>query len=274
MIASGQSPRLGLTSWRLPVAIQNAPEFAAAAGASLLQIDFGGGTRGPELRPGPSCHELRERAQDAEIALAALAVNSLNDIGLTSSDSDDRSACQGLFGRAVQAAVALDIGLLIVPSFRKSFIRDDDDLASTEAFLGAACAIAAESNVNVATENVLDPGRLSAALSRLAAPNLRVVADLGNLAEYDIDPLEFARAADDRLHPDIHVKDLRVGPAGDCRLGAGVIDLASSVAEFRRLFPTMGFVVETDHRRSSPDQVGADMAWLTTVLADAEKEHT
>jgi sugar phosphate isomerase/epimerase len=200
-------------------------------------------------------------------------VNSLNDIGLTSAQTHDRNACRSLFRRAVQAAVALDIDVVIVPSFRKSFIRDDDDLASTEAFLHAACTIAAESNVSVATENVLAPGRLSAALSRVAAPNLRVLADLGNLAEYDIDPVDFATAADDRLHPDIHVKDLKTGSAGDCQLGAGVLDLATNVAEFRRLFSTTGFVVETDHRRSSPDQVSADLEWLVTVLADAEKEH-
>jgi len=261
---------LGLTSWRLPVDIHCAPQFAAAAGASLLQIDFGGGARGPELRPGAWCHEFRERAEDAGVKLAALTVNSLNDIGLMSAETNDKTACEGLFGRAVHAAVALDIELVIVPSFRRSFIRDDDDLATTEAFLGAACAIAAESSVNVATENVLDPGRLSAALSRIAAPNLRVLADIGNLAEYHIDPLEYGTAAEERLHQDIHVKDLRAGPAGDCRLGAGDIDLATCVAAFRRLFATTGFVVETDHRRSSPEDVRADIAWLATVLAETE----
>lgn len=91
--------------WRISTDRRAAARLALAAGADLLQLDFGGAHRGP-LLSGRS--ELRSaEAITKDIPIPVLAVNHVNDIGLAHPWGSANPAALILLERALECAQRL-----------------------------------------------------------------------------------------------------------------------------------------------------------------------
>lgn len=255
----------GLVSWRLPGPPQDSPLIAARVGAQRLQVDYGGFDRAYELASS-TVRRLRRNADDVGMPVTAVAVNALNDLGVTSSDPDVRRTVDALVHGAVDAAGALGASAVLIPAFRRSAIHTPADVAGTAAFLIRVAQLAAGSGLVVVHENVLAPGALLALREATKDAGVRFLFDVGNLDEHRVDWRTYLASAASALHTEAHIKDHATPPAGDVPLGRGRVPLGRVVDTLVRTRTVDCFVVETDHRSHDDEQIRDDLTTLTHLI--------
>lgn len=233
--------------WRIDDNRAAAAAVAIRHGADELQLDFGGGHRGPRL---DTPTELAGAARvAAAIRVSALAVNHANDIGLIDQRGCPQTAAVSLLAAALGCAVELGVSVLHVPGFRRSSPDTAERIAGTAIVLRSLCERAEAFQVSVAYESTLD-GAASAALAlAVDHPGLRIVLDVGNLLDAGYSPVAFVPAVGAFLHPDVHVKDPVTGQ-GDA---FGELCAALAVSTSIR-----SVLVENDYR-AAPDRLAADL---------------
>jgi sugar phosphate isomerase/epimerase len=261
----------GLTSWRLPGSTFDAPHLAARAGAKSLQIDLGGGARGPLLDSAKPIARIKDLAHSSGVRITAVAANRLNDIGLNTADS--AATAQAIdFGRmSVASAYAMGVRTILIPSFRRSSIDTDSGLSRTADFLRIICDEALPARIEVATENVLAAPQLVRLLKMVDRTNVKVQGDIGNLAQHGVDLHSYCTAAGASLLGNWHVKDVPWPPLEHCQLGSGMVDVAGAVSMLVRLRYAESFVVETDHRQATLPKIRQDISWVKNTLTQLER---
>ena len=263
---------IGLVSWRLPGLITEAPSLARDLGADSLQVDYGGADRSHELRAGGSTvTTLKLEAARTNIPIATVALNALNDIGIPSKAPELRKRRDQILLRGLGAASFLEAESVLIPAFRRSAITSELELEETAAFLRQATALACGRGLTVAHENVLPPSSLRDLLASVPSVNLTVLFDIGNLIEHDIDPVEYLRQASARLHFEAHFKDFYEPPAGSVSLGNGTAPLREILPQLLSTTRLKTFVIETDHRESTPSGIASDIEWLKNLITEHNK---
>ncbi|MBK0869282.1 TIM barrel protein [Saccharopolyspora sp. HNM0986] len=245
-------PLVGVVDWRLPVRGGAAVELAGRIGADGVQLDLGGPGRGERLDGPGRLGRIREASCRAGVAVLAVAVNAMNDIGLMSGDAAVRSTLL----RALDAAGALGAGLVFVPSFRRSAIDGTAALRSTAEVLRWAAAEAAARGLLLASENVLDSRQARAMATAVGSDSFRLLLDTYNLVAAGGDPVRLVSAVPELLADQIHVKD---GPGGDAsRVLAAVARSGTDVG---------ALVLENDHRDDDAARLRRDLARLRRYAA-------
>jgi sugar phosphate isomerase/epimerase len=257
----------GLVAWRLPGAPQDSPLLAARVGAQRLQVDYGGFDRAYELAPA-TARRLRANADGVGVAVTAVAVNALNDLGVTSTDRGVRTIVETLVRRAVDAASAVGASAVLIPAFRRSAMHTPSDVMATAAFLVRVAQLAAGSGLVLVHENVLAPGALLTLRDATRGAGVRFLFDVGNLHEHGVDWRTYLAGAGPALHPEAHVKDQARRHAGDVPLGHGGVPLGRVVDALIRTPAVDCLVVETDHRDHDDEQIRADLTTLTHLIHD------
>lgn len=271
MMGTSKKVSLGLTSWRLPGTTFDAPSVAAQAGIKRLQIDVGGGTRGPFLHSAEHITRLKDRADSAGVHITAVAVNRLNDLGINTIDSSAVTKAADFARISLDTAYALGVRTILIPSFRQSSINTGDDLLRTADFLRIICDEAVSARVEVATENVLKAPQLVTLLQSVGRTNLRVQGDVGNLALHGVDLSSYCEAAQTSLLSEWHLKDHPKPPLENCQLGAGLAEVAGAMSTLLRLKYARSFVIETDHRHTTLSEIREDIAWVKNTLTQLER---
>lgn len=249
---------VGLAEWRLPVDAGEAVRLAATVGADGVQLDFGGPGRGAWIDAPGRIDALRAEAQAREVALLAVAGNHFNDVGLTS----EPRIVRPLLERLLDAAVALGVPLVFVPSFRRSAIDRPAAFAATVRVLRWAAAEAQERGLVLANENVLTGDRARALADEVGSPAFRLVLDTFNPVEAGLRTDALVAALGDLLADQIHLKDGPPGRGASPMLGAGAGRLRETLDALRALrVPVRAFVLENDYRDGDTARLAADLAW-------------
>lgn len=259
------TPSTGLVAWRLPGSPQDSPLLAARVGAQRLQVDYGGFDRPYELVP-TTARRLRRNADEVGVPVTAVAVNALNDLGVTSADHDVRRTVESLIRRACDAARTLGASAVVIPAFRRSAIHTPADVTATAAFLVRAAQFIAGSGIVLVHENVLAPDALATLRDATRGAGVRLLFDVGNLHEHRVDWRDYLAGAAPALHTEAHIKDHLTRPAGDIPLGRGRVPLGRVVDALVQTRAVDCFVVETDHRTHDDQQIRADLATLTHLI--------
>ncbi len=249
---------VGLTEWRLPVAGVEALRLAASVGADGVQLDLGGPGRGEWIDTPGRIDALRAEAQTQGVRLLALAGNHLNDIGLTS----DPRIVLPLLGRLLDAAVALGVPLVFVPSFRRSAINGPAAFTHTVEALRWAATEAQGRALVLANENVLTGEQARALADEVGSSAFRLVLDTFNPVAAGLRADALVASLRDLLADQVHLKDgppdLGASPllgAGDGRLG----DTVDALRKYR--VPVRAFVLENDYRDGNTARLTADLTW-------------
>ncbi|WP_454118805.1 sugar phosphate isomerase/epimerase family protein [Microbacterium lacticum] len=259
------SAAVGLVAWRLPVRPQDSPSLAARVGAHRLQVDYGGNGREYELTSSV-LRQLKSHADSEHVAITGVAVNALNDLGITSTNHKTQMTIDTLTRRAIDAAVALGAPAVLIPAFRRSMMRTSADIAVTATFLVRLAQLATTAGLVIVHENVLESGSLISLREAVQAAEVRFMFDIGNLHEYRIDWRAHLEEATPILHSEAHIKDHRSGSAGDIALGCGRVPLGHVVEALLRTQTVDCLIVETDHRDHDEEQIRADLAALTHLI--------
>lgn len=249
---------VGLAAWRLPAAGVEAIRLTAAAGADGVQLDLGGPGRGEWIDAPGRIDALRLEAHECGVRLLALAGNHFNDVGLTS----EPEIVRPLLHRLLDAAVALDVPLAIVPSFRRSAIDGPAALARTAAMLRWAAAEAQVRSLVLASENVLPADEARLLVQEVGSPAFRLLLDTLNPVMAGLRVASLIPALGDLLADQVHLKEGPPDRGPSPLLGAGDGRLAETVDALREhQVPVHAFVLENDYRDGDTARLAADLTW-------------
>jgi sugar phosphate isomerase/epimerase len=276
--AGGPRIRLGIAEWSLPIAGPWGCRVAAAAGLDGVQVDVGGPEHGFPLTHRSVQDAWQTAAAESGIALVSVAANAVCRFGMNQRpDSDDGRMARATIGAGVQAAVALGLDLVQLPSFEGGFVRTAEERDNLADALRFACRLAAEHGLTVASENVLTPSEFTALLTQVDAPNLRLFFDMQNyVLNRGLDQLAVLDALYEHV-AQVHAKDGVAGRLSSAVVGTGEADVAAQITLLRRRGYT-GWITLENFYDSGPfaarpgdpvEHLAADAAALRALVHEA-----
>ncbi|MBE3014678.1 sugar phosphate isomerase/epimerase [Microbispora sp. NEAU-D428] len=248
---------VGLAEWRLPASGAEAVRLAAAAGADGVQLDLGGPGRGEWADAPGRVDALRAEAEARDVRLLALAGNHFNDLGLIAEPGVVRPALE----RLLDAAVALGVPLVFVPSFRRSAIDGPDAFARTAEVLRWAADQAEGRGLVLANENVLPAERARALAEEVGSPAFRLVLDTFNPVKAGLRADALVAPLAGLLADQVHLKDGPPDAGATPLLGSGDGGLDDTVDALREHLAVHAFVLENDYRDGDRARLAVDLAW-------------
>lgn len=249
---------IGVTSWFLPARGVGALEWASTAGFAAVHIDM------TDLATSGS-RDLGAASTQTGVSLEGLSVSTLETVGPHGEDA--RSAVD----EALDAAFALGIGYVYLPSFGAAAISSPRDLQVTALLLRHASYRALETGTVVATENALTAPLLSTLFRLTDRDDVELLFDTQNLAIRRIPGQDVLRAHRARVRRCVHVKD-GVDELGTSRLGSGTAEVARSLELLLSSGYDGALMIESDYRACSTAEVETDKAWLADLAADFARD--
>src|SRR5439155_18183203 len=194
----------------------------------------------------------KRQARLCGLTIEALAINRLNDIGMTAPPKTERGArVRDILVRAVNTARRLEVTRVIVPGFRMSTIENECDFVSTASNLSFVANMAASEGIHVSYEANLSADATLALVRAAGGLNLTILFDTGNPALANRDAAKLWRELRSVSAPSIHVKDIPTDSSEDVGLADGRANLNATFHAFACHGWPKGFVLEGDSKALS-----------------------
>ncbi len=207
---------------------------------------------------------LRRARTTTELAVPSIVLGEHSDRGgIADAEPAVADSARGDVARAIDWAVALGAGAILVPFFGRAELLDEADVDRAAAAFRPLCALAGERGVTLCYE-----GTLPASLIRLLADRVGSLAfgcyfDLANPVTRGMDTATEIRALGDLVRR-VHFKDARIA-AGDCPPGTGRVDFAASAEALSEIGYGGWLVLETPP--APPELVARDLAFARSVFS-------
>ncbi|MFP7223924.1 sugar phosphate isomerase/epimerase family protein [Priestia filamentosa] len=218
----GNKIKLGICEWSLPIEGPYACKIAAELGLDGVQLDIGKYERGFSLSSPYVQQAYLESAKQYNISFPSIAVRELDNYGMTRPDGsvEKQIAMEGIM-KALKAAEAMEIPVVMLPSFLDGEIKTEEDFNRVVNCLIKVCDEALDRNVIVATENLLSIEENKRLFELVNRPNLRLYYDTQNY--YLNKKYNQAELADELFSSicEFHVKDGRNDDLSGALLGTG-----------------------------------------------------
>lgn len=171
--------KLGICQWRIPVIeSQQGLIWALEKGIEGVSIDLGDDTQNYPLADKYTQINYMNWRLELGIEYPSIGVGVLCRYGMT--EISNRELAKTAIGKGIEAAAALNIPVVQLPSFMNGDIRSPDGLVNTIDCLRFACDHAKDLKVLVETENTLSAEEQIKLIEDVASPNLRICFDTRN----------------------------------------------------------------------------------------------
>jgi sugar phosphate isomerase/epimerase len=227
--------KIGVCEWSLPIDGPYACKLVAGLGFDGLQLNIGDYERGFPMS--------RKLVQDAYLEMAAAnniefpsmaaRVTDYYTMFPSRDEEESRIARDGI-DRAVGACAAMNIPCLLVPTFVKSEITNQDEWNDAVEVFKWACDAAGKHGITIAAENTFSGPETRRFLADIDRPNLKVYFDTQNYylhKEYDT-PALLDELMD--IVCEIHVKDGKGKDLSGALLGHGDTNFSGSMEVIRK----------------------------------------
>jgi L-ribulose-5-phosphate 3-epimerase len=212
---------------------------------------------------------LRKEKRETQLAVPSLVLGEHSDLGgIADVDPTRAEEARREVERAIEWAVELDAGAILVPFFGRAELRDEADLERAAVAFRALCQIADERGVELCYEGTLPAERIAALAQRIGSRAFGCYFDLANVVVRGMDPATELRALGPLVRR-LHFKDARV-TTGDCPPGLGRVDFAESALALEEIGYDGWVVLETPS--GPPELVARDLAFARSVLPRIEGE--
>ncbi|MCV3205440.1 sugar phosphate isomerase/epimerase [Mesorhizobium sp. YC-39] len=261
-------PQIGVALWKVGDRGLAGFETAYAAGLDHVHVDLGGPNRGPDLTNVGVLADFDTASCRFALPITALAVNRLNDLGLTArKGSEEALQVRRSILQAIGVADCLRVPRIIIPGFRQSLVRTPEDVAKTAEVLRFALGPARAAGITLAYESGLDWEGTLQILEAVGQPGICMQFDTGNPAIYGHAAASIWARLADIASPDIHLKDaLGMSVEGDVPLGDGVAELELTFAAFARQPRPTSFTLEGDYCDDAGPRIRRDLARLKMFI--------
>ncbi|MCK8824215.1 sugar phosphate isomerase/epimerase family protein [Fuchsiella alkaliacetigena] len=223
--------KLGICQWCLPVEGPYGVKLAAELGFDGIQLNIGTHQKGFLLSKQVVKEAYLELGAEFGIEFPSIVTTELDNYSMVAAeDSKEYQIAMMSITKAIDAAAAMEIPMVMIPSFARSDIRSEEAFARAVEVLKYSCDYAQERGVKIGTESLLSVERLLKLLAEVDRPNLELYFDTQNhyLREgYSIP--QMLRELLPNLYPEIHVKDGKDGDLSGALLGEGDTDFYKSM---------------------------------------------
>lgn len=207
---------------------------ASVLGLHYLHVDLGSHKDGYPLSQEKVQQQIRQEAEENNIEIVAMALNDLCKNAFVK-DEHNGIAYETL-RKGVEAAHAMKIPALTIPSFGSNRIQTKADYEKTIEAYKYLCDLAGQQGVVVYMENVMLPEELHDFVERVHADNLKLLYDSQNyhvVKGYDSAALleQFMEEFD--LGDFLHIKD-GVDGMGNRYMGEGNSNVQSCIEVLKR----------------------------------------
>ena len=239
--------RIGICEWSIPAATtRERLALAASVGLTGVEPDLG------SLKDGFPLSKLGVQRMycgwrdEFGLTYPAIAVNALCDHGMA--DPGARATAFQAIEAAAEAAAALVIPILQLPSFVKGDITSETGFASTVICLRHACECVRGTDIIVGSENALPAEDALRLIMEVGHDNFHIYFDTRNLfAMKGLDTLAILETVMDHICQ-VHIKDgVDSGPS--TLLGEGNSGFAESMAVLNRHGYAGQLLLENDYGR-------------------------
>ncbi|HEX2469494.1 MAG TPA: TIM barrel protein [Candidatus Limnocylindrales bacterium] len=262
---------LGVTAWSLDGRGPETVERAAALGFDTIHLDSGALDGDLRLDDDAVRERYRRASRACAVTIGAIAGGDLNDLGLTSpAGSRNAARCWDSIRIAIDAAAAMDVPVVFLPSFRAGEILDAAGLHRTGEVLAAACDYARSQPVTIASENTLSVAGNLRLLEAAARPELRILLDTQNPSLWGHPVAPMVDALWPYLAEQVHVKDGVDGAMGSAVLGEGTSDFAATAAALRHHGFDGALVSENDYHGARSANALVDLQVLRQAFEGAD----
>ena len=269
--------KLAVPEWCLPGDGIFSLQMASSLGLDGVQLEAGFYETGFKLGHPWVQRLYREAAAQYGLELISIVMNDLDRHELRHGRGTEFGdiAYEGL-DIALEAAAAMEIPVLMIPSFLNNDMRIEQDVEHTIEALQYACDQAAPNGITIATETAIDAKALEQLFARVDRKNLRLFYDSENYRCFrGYPPMEQLPQVYPYMLDQLHVKD-GCGNVGSSKcLGEGDSQFEEQIAFLRQQNYRGWFVFENYYTRlplrreaSDPiDLLRKDMAKLQAELA-------
>ncbi len=214
--------KLGVCEWGFPMPGPYAVKTAAEYGLSGIELDFGSYEAGYPLSVPAVQRAYLEMADSYGIEFPSMTIDSLNWYGLTRplSSRNGIIAFDGI-RRGIDAAAAMNISVVQLPSFNDGAIRTESDFRNTCEKIKMACEIAQPLGITIASENTLSAQETRRMMHEVGSNNFGILFDTQN---YFLADGRDTAALLREIHPyvvQVHLKDGYNGKLSGSILGTG-----------------------------------------------------
>ncbi|MGN1008106.1 MAG: sugar phosphate isomerase/epimerase family protein [Butyricicoccus sp.] len=239
--------KIGIVEWAFPFPGPYGLKIAAELGLQGMELDFGEYENGFPLSNPRVQDAYLECGEKFGVEFPSIALNALNTHGMSSG----RGTLDGMIAietirKGIAAAKRMNIPVVQLPSFHdnRGDIRSEQDFYNTCEMLRFACDIAADSDIILALENVLDAEKTKQMLREVGCDRLKVMYDTQNYyLNHGYCQSELLEAiADDVVQ--IHVKDGFNQTISSALLGTGDVSFFETAEAIKRTGCTEWLLLE------------------------------
>lgn len=201
--------KLAVPEWCLPGDSIFSMKIASELGMDGLQLEAGFYDTGFKLSHPRVLELYKEAAEEHHLQMISIVMNDLNRHGLRNGRGTEFGdiAYEGL-DIAIEAAAALEIPVLMVPSFENNDMHTEQDIANTVEALQYACDRAAKNGTIIATETAITSEKLKELFVRVDRPNLKLFYDSQNYMCFrGYNPMDHLPVVYPYMINQLHVKD-------------------------------------------------------------------
>jgi len=225
-----QRMNIGLCEWSLPPMGAYVCKLAKEFGFDGVQLDFSSKNEVFPLSEKVVQQSYLEMAQTYDVKLPSMTVTELGRQSLVAEEGSEESReIINIIKQAIDAAAAMNIELVMLPSFGKSALTTDNMSRATRVFKHV-CAYASRHSINIASENTLSIEEGIALYKAVDYDNFYLYMDTQNyyLNKGWYTP-ELLEALLPYSWPEVHVKDGAEGELSAALLGDGASQFVHSM---------------------------------------------
>jgi len=224
--------KLGICQYSLPVEGPYALKIASEIGFDGVQLDLIKNFKGQlSITNNFVQKTFLELKDQYGIEFPSIAVRELDQHSIL---AEDNQVAMDAVNKAIIAASALKIPIVLVPNFGNSEIKTKGDFAKMKIVLKNACDLASEFGIIIATENLLSADEIERLINEVGSPNLKLYFDTQNHflhRGYDM-PEMLDRLID--YVCEVHVKDGKNKDLSGALLGRGDTGFYKSIEVLKK----------------------------------------
>jgi sugar phosphate isomerase/epimerase len=216
-----------------------------------------------ELHSRDRLESLRRASTASELAVPSIVLGEHSDRGgIGDSDPAVAERARDDVTRAIDWAVELGAGVILIPFFGRAELNEEADIDRAAAAFRPLCELAGGRGIVLCYEGTLPATRIRVLAERVASRAFGCYFDLANPVTRGLDSATEIRALGELVRQ-VHFKDTRVR-AGDCPPGLGGVDFAASFEALCEFGYDGWLVLETPP--APPELVGRDLAFARSVF--------
>ncbi|GMX61109.1 hypothetical protein Elgi_74550 [Paenibacillus elgii] len=243
--------KIGICQWSVPMNGPYSCKLVSELGIEGIQLEMGDPHRGYPLSKEVVYQAYMELGEQYGVAFTSIVNVATTEFSITRPQSPEKyEVVMTSIRKSIETAAAMNIPLIMIPSFGKSEIRNEDDLIQTVEVLTSACDYAQEKNIYVATENLLPVEGIFHLFEQVNRSNLKLYFDTQNhflRKGYDIP--EMIRKLASLFCNEVHIKDGKDGHLSGSLLGEGESGFYRSLAALEEVNYTGWLVLENYYDR-------------------------